>query len=306
MRVKAFGLNRMDIFQRQGGYPVPPQAPATLGVEFAGEIVELGNQEGSKSRENWKVGDEVFGLTYGGAYAEYVTVSTHMLIPKPAELSWAQCAAIPEVWITASQALYLIGEFVKGKSVLWHAGASNVSIAGIQLAKRDGASAVFATVRQDEKVRFCVEEMGCTGAWNTTKEDWVKGVREKTGGKGVDLVVDFIGGPMLQPSIEVLALDGKMVLLGAMGGAKAPGPIDVGALIYKRLRIQGSTLRARDEDYQGRLRDMIVEHALPKFKDGSFKIVVEKEMDWSEVARAHEMMERNETKGKLICTIPWE
>jgi NADPH:quinone reductase-like Zn-dependent oxidoreductase len=296
----------MDISQRRGQYPVPPQAPKTMGVEFAGIIVELGDQAASKSREDWKVGDEVFGLAYGGAYAEYVAVSTHMLIPKPKELSWAQCAAVPEVWITASQALYLIGGFVKGKSVLWHAGASNVSIAGIQLARSEGASAVFATVRQDEKVKFCVEEMGCTGAWNTTKEDWVKGVLEKTGGKGVDLIVDFIGGPMLEPNIEALARDGRLVILGLMGGMSTPGPLNIGMLLYKRLRIEGSTLRARDEDYQGRLRDMIVEHALPKFKDGTFKIIVEKEMDWTEIVNAHEMMERNETKGKLVCHVPWE
>jgi putative PIG3 family NAD(P)H quinone oxidoreductase len=304
IRVKAFGLNRMDISQRQGNYPVPPQAPKTMGVEFSGVIVEMPDPSGG--RESFRVGDEVFGLAYGGAYAEYLAVSLHMLIRKPAELSWAQCAAIPEVWITATQALYLIGEFTKGKTVLWHAGASNVSIAGIQLAQSEGAKGVYATVRQDEKVKFCVEELGCNGAWNTTKEDWVKGVKEKTGGDGVDLIVDYIGGPMLQSNIEALAKDGRLVCLSIMGGSKTPSSIDMGMILYKRLRIEGSTLRARDEEYQGRLRDMIVEHALPKFQDGSFKIVVEKEIDWTDIVKAHEMMERNETKGKLICIVPWE
>lgn len=306
VHIKAFGLNRMDLLQRQGQYPVPPQAPETMGVEFSGVIVELGDQ--STVKEQFSIDDEVFGLAYGGAYAEYVTVSTHMLIRKPKELTWVQCAALPEVWITASQALYLVGEFSAGskKSVLWHAGASNVSIAGIQLAKADGASAVFATVRQDDKVKFLEQELGVTGAYNTKTTDWVKAIKEATGGKGVDLVVDFVGGPNFAPSIDVLANEGHMVLLGAMGGNETPGPVNVASLIYKRIRVEGSTLRARDEQYQGRLRDMLEEHALPKFKDGSFKIVVEKEVDWSEIVHAHEMMERNETKGKIVCTVPWE
>jgi putative PIG3 family NAD(P)H quinone oxidoreductase len=308
VRVKAFGLNRMDLMERQGNYPLPPQAPKTMGVEFSGVIVELGDQSSNERQndEHFQVGDEVFGLAYGGAYAEYIALSTHMLIRKPMELSWTECAAIPEVWITASQALYLVGEFSKGKSVLWHAGASNVSIAGIQLCRADGASKVFATVRQDEKVRFCVEELGCDAAFNTTKGDWVKDIKDSTDGNGVDLIVDFIGGPMLQANIDVLARDGHLVLLSVMGGSQTPGPIDMRMLLYKRIRIEGSTLRSRDENYQGKLRDMLVEHALPKFRDGTFKVVVEKEMDWSEIVRAHEMMERNETKGKLVCTIPWE
>lgn len=247
----------------------------------------------------------MFGLAYGGAYAEYIVVSTHMLIRKPKELSWVQAAGVPEVWITATQALYLVGGFEEGKSVLWHAGASSVSIAGIQLARGDGASKVFASVRQDSKVTFC-EELGCDKAFNTEKEDWVKGVKDATDGKGVDLIVDFVGGPNFEKNLDVLARDGTMVMLGLMGGVKTEGPLDLLPILYKRLAIKGSTLRARDEQYQGKLRDMLEDHALPKFKDGSFKIVIEKEMDWSEIVKAHEMMERNETKGKIVCTIPWE
>jgi putative PIG3 family NAD(P)H quinone oxidoreductase len=305
VRIHAFGLNRMDLLQRQGNYPVPPQAPATLGVEFSGVIVSLGSAA-SDGGHSWKVDDEVLGLAYGGAYAEYIVVSTRMLVHKPKELSWVQCASIPEVWITASQALYLVGEFSKGKSVLWHAGASSVSIAGIQLAKSEGASAVFATVRQDEKVKFCVEELGCTAAWNTTKEDWAKGIKDATGGKGVDLVIDFVGAPNFKDNLDALARDGRWVVLGLMGGAELPEKTNIAPLLLKRIRIEGSTLRSRDEEYQGKLRDMLEEHALPKFKDGSFKILVEKEMDWKNIIEAHQLMEKNVTKGKIVCTIPWE
>jgi putative PIG3 family NAD(P)H quinone oxidoreductase len=305
VRIHAFGLNRMDLLQRQGQYPIPPQAPKTLGVEFSGVIVSLGSSA-SDGGHSWNVGDEVLGLAYGGAYAEYIVVSTRMLLHKPKELSWVESASIPEVWITASQALFLVGEFSKGKSVLWHAGASNVSIAGIQLAKNEGASAVFATVRQDEKVKFCVDEMGCTGAWNTTKEDWVKGIKDATGGKGVDLVIDFVGAPNFASNLDVLARDGRWVVLGMMGGMELPAKTNLGPLLFKRLRIEGSTLRSRDEEYQGKLRDTLEEHAMPKFKDGTFKILVEKEMDWKNIIEAHELMEKNVTKGKIACVIPWE
>ncbi|KAK5275265.1 hypothetical protein LTR40_013327, partial [Exophiala xenobiotica] len=138
VKVRYFGLNRMDLLQREGLYPLPPQAGPIMGVEFSGVIESFG----SEPEAGFNVGDEVFGLAYGGAYAEYIAVSTHMLIHKPKELSWEEAAGIPETWITATQALYLVGEFKPGMSVMWHAGASSVSIAGIQLAKADGASAV--------------------------------------------------------------------------------------------------------------------------------------------------------------------
>lgn len=179
----------MDILQREGKYPVPPQAPKTLGVEFSGTVEELAEN----SESGFKKGDEVFGLAYGGAYAEYIAVSTHMLVHKPKELSWEECAGIPEVYITAIQALYLIGEYSPGKSVLWHAGASSVGIAGQQLCRENGAAKTFATARSDGKVQFCKEKLGSTDAYNTTTTKWDEEVLKATDGKGVDIIVDFIG-----------------------------------------------------------------------------------------------------------------
>lgn len=174
---------------RSGKYPVPPQAPKTLGVEFSGTIEELA--EGSE--RGFKKGDEVFGLAYGGAYAEYIAVSTHMLVHKPKELSWEECAGIPEVYITAIQAMYQIGEFEPGKSILWHAGASSVGIAGQQLSRENGASGVYATARSDAKTKFCTEKLGTNAAYNTTTTKWDEEVLKATNGKGVDIIVDFIG-----------------------------------------------------------------------------------------------------------------
>ena len=302
VKVKAFGLNRMDLFQREGGYPVPPQAPKTLGVEFSGTIEELAGE----SEKGFKKGDAVFGLAYGGAYAEYIAVSTHMLVHKPDELSWEECAGIPETWITATQAMYLIGGFEPGKSILWHAGASSVSIAGQQLSVADGASAVFATARSDDKCEFCVKELGAKAAYNTKTEEWDKSVLRDTDNKGVDIIVDFIGADTFAQNLNAAARDGRIVNLATLSGGKlksgGPEP-NLGLFVGKRIRFEGSSLRSRDEEYQGRLRDQLVEHALPKFKDKSFKVFIEKIFPWEEIQEAHRLMASNQTKGKLICTI---
>ncbi|KAK4498051.1 hypothetical protein PRZ48_010707 [Zasmidium cellare] len=300
VKVKAFGLNRMDLLQREGKYPVPPQAPRTLGVEFSGTIEELaGNSE-----SEFKVGDSVFGLAYGGAYAEYIAVSTHMLVHKPDELSWEECAGIPEVYITALQAMYLIGEFEPGKSILWHAGASSVSIAGQQLSRVNGASEWYATARSDDKTDFCVKELGAKAAYNTTTTKWDEEVLKATDGKGVDIIVDFIGPDTFAANLNAIARDGRIVNLATLSGMKLKDTnADFGAFVRKRVRYEGSSLRSRDEKYQGKLRDQLVEHALPRFKDGSLKSIIEKVYPWEQIQEAHKQMEANLTKGKLVCTI---
>ncbi|KAI9828235.1 MAG: hypothetical protein M1826_006061 [Phylliscum demangeonii] len=300
VKIKAFGLNRMDLLQREGRYPVPAQASKILGVEFSGTIERLG----SRPEREFKVGDEVFGLAYGGAYAEYVAVSTHMLIHKPAELSWEQAAGIPETWITALQALHQVGGFQAGQSVLWHAGASSVSLAGIQLSRAASASAIYVTASSAEKIRFCVDEVGATVGFNYKTEDWSAAVRHATHHHGVDLIIDFVGAPYFAPNLAAAARDGHIVALGALGGTTlGPAEVDIGAFIAKRVRYEGTTLRSRDLAYQTALRDLLVEKALPKLRDGSFRVFVDKVFPWQEVAQAHRFMEGNTSKGKIICTI---
>ncbi|KAK5103065.1 hypothetical protein LTS08_003868 [Lithohypha guttulata] len=300
VKIKAFGLNRMDLLQREGNYPVPAGAPKTLGVEFSGTIAQL--PDSSEVEHGWKVGDEVFGLAYGGAYAEYIAVSTHMLIHKPSELSWEICAGIPETWITATQALFLIGEFKKGQSVLWHAGASSVSIAGIQLAKGEGASAIYVTASSQEKIDFC-KNLGATQGFNYKESNWSEELLKATDGKGVDVIVDFVGASYFNQNLDAVARDGRIVNLGFLGGNTLKGDVDIGRFLRKRCRFEGSSLRSRDETYQEKLRDQLVEHALPRFKDGRFHVPVEKVFKMSEVKQAHELMESNQTKGKLICVV---
>jgi NADPH:quinone reductase-like Zn-dependent oxidoreductase len=199
--------------------------------------------------------------------------------------------------------MYLVGHFAAGKSILWHAAASSVSIAGIQLSRADSASAVYATARQDAKCEFAEKELGATAAFNTTSGDWVADLMKATDNKGVDIIVDFIGASYFQQNLRAIAKDGVIVNLGFMGGTKVPEGTDISAFIMKRVTFVGSSLRSRDEEYQGKLRDQLVEHALPKFKDGSFKLFVEKVLPWEQIQDAHRLLEENKTKGKVICTI---
>ncbi|KAK6950866.1 hypothetical protein Daesc_007394 [Daldinia eschscholtzii] len=298
VRIKAFGLNRMDLIQREGKYPVPPQAPSTLGVEFSGIIESFG----PGPHGDFKVGDAVFGLAYGGAYAEYIAVSSKMLLHKPDSFSWETAAGIPETWITATQALHLVGEFAPGKSVLWHAGASGVSIAGIQLSLDSGASAVYATAGSDEKCRFIERELGATKAFNYKTQDWAKEILEATGGKGVDLIIDFIGASYFQKNLTVAARDARWVALGLMGGTRLDG-VDYSMLLYKRIRLEGSTLRSRDPDYQSRLRDKLAEY-IPHFESGKLKVLIDTVLPMDEIIKAHQQLEENKTTGKIICTVP--
>ncbi|KAL2110125.1 hypothetical protein VUR80DRAFT_1606 [Thermomyces stellatus] len=300
VKVKAFGINRMDILQRHGKYPLPPQAPDTLGVEFSGTIDSFG--PGAEGNHGFRAGDEVFGLAYGGAYAEYITVSTGMLIRKPQSMSWEVAASIPEAWITALQALTLIGEFSKGKSVLWHAAASGVSLAGIQLSRLLGASEIYATAGSDEKCDYVAREMGVTAAFNYRTTDWSKAILERTGGRGVDVVIDYVGKDYFQKNIDVAARDGRIVLLAFLSGTVVD-KVDISGLLRKRLRVEGSTLRSRDEEYQRKLRD-ILEKYVPDFEAGRLTAVVDTVLPWEEIQKAHELMEANKNKGKIVCTIP--
>ncbi|QMW46599.1 hypothetical protein G4B11_010054 [Aspergillus flavus] len=338
VKIRAFGLNRMDILQREGLYPLPSYAPETMGVEFSGVIEQLGD-EATAMESGFKCGDEVFGLAYGGtyishgtgasgfcnwaksgwgfvrnqqhnqkaysgrtgAYAEYIVVSTKTLFHKPAQLSWEEAAGIPETWMTATQALLLIGEFQSGQSVLWHAGASSVSIAGIQLAKARGASAIYATAGSPEKIHFLEQELGVTKAFNYKTDKWAAELQKLT--TGVNLVVDFIGAPYFQNNLDIAARDGRIILLGLMGGAKLPEGVNIAPLLYKRLRLEASGLRSRDLEYQKTLRDMLVDYALPKFCDRSFKVHIEKVFQFEDIVEAHQLLEKNQTKGKIISSI---
>ena len=198
--------------------------------------------------------------------------------------------------------MFTIGEFSKGKSILWHAGASGVSIAGIQLSKAAGASAIYVTASSQEKIDFCVKELGATAGFNYKTQDWSKEILKVTEDQGVDLIIDFIGQSYFQGNLDTAARDGHIVQLGAMSGTKLPAGVDIGAFVRKRIRIEGSSLRSRDAEYQGRLRDKLEEY-LAKFEDGTFKLFIERVLPWEQIVEAHQLLEKDTSKGKIICTI---
>lgn len=199
--------------------------------------------------------------------------------------------------------MYKIGEFTRGKSILWHAGASGVSISGIQLALSAGASAVYATARSDEKCDFCVNTLGATAAFNTTDPNWVDQVMKATDGKGVDIIADLIGPDVFAENLKIAAKDARIVLIGLMSGFTFKKEFDMGLLAFKRVRYEGSTLRSRDEEFQRKLRDTFVSEALPQFQSGQFKVYIEKVLPWEKIIDAHKLMETNKIMGKIICTI---
>lgn len=208
-----------------------------------------------------------------------------------------------QTWITATQALHLVGCFKPNDVVLFHAGASAVSIAGIQLARAAGASAVFITAGSDAKVSFSVDEIGATKGFNYHTDDWVSGILSATNGHGADVIIDFIGRDYAQKNLEVAAVDARIVQLASLSGHKLAEGVDIGLLESKRIRWEGSRLRSRDLEYQSKLRNLLVEHALPKFIDGTFKVPIEKVFSWKDIQQAHTLMEGNSSMGKIICNV---
>ncbi|KID81222.1 oxidoreductase, zinc-binding dehydrogenase family protein [Metarhizium guizhouense ARSEF 977] len=229
-----------------------------------------------------------------------------------------ECGGLCETWFTALQALHLIGRARPGqtRSILWHAGSSAVSIAGIQLSQVKelfGESIstrprVFATARRQGKCDFCVRDLGCRGAINLAAKgdgdrSWTDKVRALNDGGGIDLIVDFLGGPSFEANLDLLAVDGCIVQLGILQGPILAAGANISGILLKRARIEGSTLRGRDMDYQVRLRHLFEQLVLPGLVDGRLRHVVERVLPWQRVGEAHELIEMNETKGKLVCVV---
>ncbi|KAI8640849.1 NADPH:quinone reductase [Parasitella parasitica] len=299
VNVKAFALNRMDILQREGKYKVPAHASPILGVEVSGVVESIG-----KDVKDFKVGEAVFGLMPGGGYAEFAVLEESLTMHKPDTISFEEAAAIPETWFTAYQALFFVGEMKKGQDVLIHAGASGVGIAAIQLAKEAGAKRIFVTVGSDDKVEFC-ESIGATKGINYKTQNWSDIILQETNNKGVNVLVDFVGKDYWKQNMDVLGFDGHMVILAFMSGAIIE-QFDVTVMFQKRLRIEGSSLRARSLEYQARLRDDIYQHAVLNHiakHDGQLKVFVDKIYNWKDIADAHRYLESNQSKGKIVIKV---
>jgi NADPH2:quinone reductase len=297
VRVRAAALNRADILQRKGRYPAPPGVVQNIpGLEFAGEVAEVGGEVRAL-----KVGQRVFGITAGGAQAEYVLAPENTLVEIPSNLDWTEAAAVPEAFITAHDALFTQGKLQIGERVLIHAAGSGVGLTAIQLARAGGAT-VFGTSRTAEKLErargFGLDEAVAVG------EDpmiFAKAVREWTADAGVEVILDLVGGSYLAANLYALAMRGRLMLVGTTGGATAP--LDLGVMMGKRLRMTGTFLRARTNEEKARATRLFAVQVLPLLSRGIVRPVIDKVYEMDEVRAAHERLESNESFGKIVLKI---
>lgn len=295
VKVAATALNRADILQREGKYPPPKGASPVLGLEMSGEVIEAGEEV-----TKWKVGDKVFGLLPGGGYAEYAVIHENMAMPVPENLNLIEAAAIPEVFLTAYQALQWLAHLQPGERILIHAGASGVGTAAIQLAKQMQTSQIMVTVSA-QKRSTCLT-LGADHAIDYHTENFQETVSKSTSGQGVDVILDFVAAPYFEKNINSLTIDGRLILLATLGGGKIEN-FDLRKLLQKRLQIVASTLRSRSLDYQIRLTQDFAQFALPRFQKNQLKPVIDRVFEWSDVQAAHRYMESNQNTGKIVLAL---
>ena len=293
--VKATALNRADTMQRQGGYPAPPGSPDDIpGLEFSGVVLEVGHRVTGMCK-----GDRVFGLLGGGGYASRVITHHRMAVVMPESWAFVHAAATPGGFLTAYDALFNRGNLKMGESVLVHAAGSGVGTAAVQLAHQVGAF-VFGTAGSEEKLAGAAA-LGMDVGINYREQDFSAVVNEVTSGSGVDVLVDFIGGPYWDQNIASMATQGRLVEVGLMGGGRVE--IDMGQLLWKRLQVTGTTLRGRSIEEKLSVTAQFKRHVLPHLASGKMRPVVDRSFPLEEVAEAHRYMETNANFGKIVLTI---
>ena len=294
IRVAAAGVNRPDVMQRQGRY-APPQGVTDIpGLEVAGTIEACG-----PGVRGWSVGDRVCALVAGGGYAEYCIAPAPQCLPVPAGLDLAAAAALPEVMFTVWTNVFERGRLQAGESILVHGGSSGIGTAAIQVARARGAR-VFATAGTDEKCRAC-EALGAERCINYRDHDFVAEVKALTDGRGVDVVLDMVGGEYLQRNIDVLGMDGRLVQIAQLGGYRST--ISTIPILQRRLTITGSTLRARSVEEKGRIAAAVREHVWPLLESGAVRVVMHATFPLVQAAEAHRLMESSQHIGKLVLLV---
>ena len=297
VRVHAAALNRADILQRMGRYPAPPGAPQNIpGLEFAGEVDAIG-----ETVRAWRTGQRVFGITAGGAQAEYIVVPESALVEIPDNLNWTDAATVPEAFITAHDALFTQAALQMGERVCVHAAGSGVGLAALQLAHVCGAS-VYGTSRTPEKL----EKARAYGLENpiTVIDDpaqFSSAINDLTGGAGVNVILDLVGGKYLAANLEALASRGRLMLVGTTSGASAP--LDFSIVMRKRLQIIGTVLRSRSTEEKARAIRLFAAHVVPLLARGRLRAVVDSVYAIDEVRAAHARLESNASFGKIVLRV---
>ncbi|MDW5443307.1 NAD(P)H-quinone oxidoreductase [Polaromonas sp. SM01] len=296
IRVAASGVNRPDVLQRTGNYPVPPGASDIPGLEVAGEIVS-GDAE-AMAQAGLKVGDRVCALVAGGGYAELCVAPVGQCLPVPAGFSDIEAASLPETFFTVWSNVFDRGRLQKGETLLIQGGSSGIGVTAIQLAKAMGAT-VLVTAGSDEKCAACVA-LGADHAINYRTTDFAEEVKKLTGGKGVDVILDMVAGNYVAREVECLAEDGRMVFIGVQGGIKAE--INAGLVLRKRLTITGSTLRPRPLAFKTAIANALKDKVWPLLANGSVKPVIHSTFPAADAAKAHVLMESNQHIGKIVLS----
>jgi tumor protein p53-inducible protein 3 len=294
LRVRATAVNRADLLQRQGLYPPPPGASTVLGLECAGEVVEVGARV-----SGWRIGDRAMALLPGGGYAEEVVAHAGSAMHVPDTLSDEEAGAFPEVFLTAFLNIFLIGAPAPGGHVLVHGGGSGVGTAAISLCKEAGHP-VIVTAGSREKCARC-RELGADVAVNYRDTDFAGAVRDATAGRGVDVVLDSIGARYLAPNIVSLAPGGALVLIGLMGGAR--GEIDLAALLLKRARVVGSTLRTRSVEEKATIVRAFESRFGAALRAGRLRPVIDRVLPLAQAAEAHRVVQSSTHFGKVVLRI---
>jgi NADPH2:quinone reductase len=292
--IKAAGLNRSDVFQREGNYPAPPGVPADIpGLELSGIVVKCG-----PSVTMWKPGDNVCALVAGGGYAEYAVVKEGQCLPVPEGFSFADAASLPETVFTVWSNVFQRGRLIAGENLLIHSGNSGIGITAIQLGKLFGAK-VFVTVGSEEKGKACLE-LGADAYVNYKTQDF----EEVLADKGIDVILDMVGGEYLQKNITVLCPEGRLVYINAVDGNRVQ--LNISKVMMKRLTITGSTLRSRDYQFKKELTADIKKHVWPLMDAGKFKPVIFKTFLLAQAAEAHKLLESGTHTGKIILVADFE
>jgi len=295
VRIRATALNRADLLQRRGKHPPPKGVPDILGLEMAGEVASVG-----AACKGWWPGDRVCALLPGAGYAELVAIPAGLAMRIPDQLSFEQAAAIPEVFLTAYQNLFNVARLASGETALIHAGGSGVGTAAIQLVREAGGSS-FVTAGSPEKIARCVA-LGARAGWNYKDGPFAAWIAEQTGGRGVDIVLDFVGAPFFEQNLRALAVDGRMAVIGTLGGADV-GTFSLRTLMSKRLQLTGAGLRSMDTSRKIALTRAFSEFALSRFADGRLVPIVDSVFDWHDVRDAHLRMESNANVGKIVLRV---
>jgi putative PIG3 family NAD(P)H quinone oxidoreductase len=291
VRVRATALNRADLLQRRGTYPAPPGASPILGLEIAGEVVENGG--------GFTAGDRIMGVVSGGGYAEYAAIPAGMAMPVPRAFTYEQAAAIPEAFLTAYLNLFSLGGLQQGETVLIHAGASGVGSAAIQLAREKGA-VIFCTAGTDTKCEFCAG-IGADYTINYREKAFAQVVHDGTDGRGVDLILDFVGAAYWNDNLAALARYGRLMLIGMMGGSK--GALDLSPVMSKSLTISGTTLRRTPLPRKVAITAAFAAEFLSLFHDDVLRPVIDRVFPLAQAAEAHAHMESNANIGKIILSV---